>query len=109
MAKLPETGSFAAGRKAYNVNGCARCHALEPRDEGGSLPTVEREDAPANKGGGRKGPDLTTVGVNHSRDWILQHVRDPKVHQPRSRMPSFDDKISQADMNSLADFLAHQK
>jgi len=36
-------------------------------------------------------------------------VRNPKTHSPQSRMPAFADKINDADLQSLADYLASLK
>jgi mono/diheme cytochrome c family protein len=42
--------------------------------------------------------------------WLADHVRDPKSHNPRSRMPAFgEDKISETDLAALVDYLANLK
>jgi cbb3-type cytochrome oxidase cytochrome c subunit len=58
---------------------------------------------------GPKGPDLTTVGAKHTRDWIMEHVRNPKAHKPGSRMPPYEGKMDDAALAALGDFLASQK
>jgi cbb3-type cytochrome oxidase cytochrome c subunit len=58
------------------------------------------------------GPDLTMVGVDakHTKEWIADHVRNPKAHTPQSRMPaSGPEKISDADLDALAAYLASRK
>jgi mono/diheme cytochrome c family protein len=122
-AKLPGGEEFAAGKKAYAAQGCARCHKLG--DTGGGPPGGGRmgkmgppaeppggEAPPGPKGkagGGMGGPDLTAVGAKpeHTADWLAAHVRDPKSHSPSSRMPAYGpDKIPEADLKALAEYLA---
>jgi mono/diheme cytochrome c family protein len=55
---------------------------------------------------------LAHVGAKPDRtaQWLADHVRDPKSHNPRSRMPSFGpDKISDADLAALGEYLASLK
>ena len=62
--------------------------------------------------GGMGGPDLTKVGAEpeHTKQWITDHVRNPKAHKPQSRMPaSGPEKISDSDLSALADYLASRK
>jgi len=41
---------------------------------------------------------------------LADHIRDPKKHKPQSRMPAYgSDKISDADLTLLAQYLAGQK
>jgi cbb3-type cytochrome oxidase cytochrome c subunit len=78
----------AAGQSIYAANNCARCHAL-----GGQ--------------GGRMGPDLTRVGAAPGRtaQWLMEHVRNPKAHNPSSRMPAFS-SINDQDLTALGAYLA---
>jgi mono/diheme cytochrome c family protein len=85
------SGPFAAGRKVFEANGCARCHPM---------------------GGGRgKAPDLARVGAdpNHTVDWLEQHIRNPKAHNPGSRMPGYEGRIQPQDLRALAEYLASLK
>jgi len=93
-----DAGPYAAGNKVYEANRCARCHAIagQAADAGG-------------QGRRGKGPDLSKVGAKRDRDWIVEHVRNPKTHSPNSRMPPFGEKINDADLQSLADYLASLK
>ena len=62
------------------------------------------------RGRGPGGPDLSEVGTKHPRDYIIQHVRNAKGHNPRSRMPPYgEEKINATDMSALADYLASLK
>jgi mono/diheme cytochrome c family protein len=83
---------IAAGKGVFNSNGCARCHAV-----GGE--------------GGRQGPDLTHVGAEaeHTADWIVAHVKNPRTHNPRSRMPNFEGKINDKDLLALGAYLSSLK
>lgn len=94
---------FAAGRKVFDSNGCARCHSL---GEGGT-PQGPPESGPRRP----KGPDLSQVGANpaHTVPWIEEHIRNPKSHKPESKMPAFAEKISAEDLTALAEYLASLK
>ena len=128
LAKLPGGAEHAVGKKVYADNNCARCHKLgetggaamggmsgPPGGPGG--PGMGR--SPGGPGGpgmggrpGMGGPDLTKTGAaaDHTKDWLAAHVRDPKTHRQRSSMPpSGPDKISDADLDKLAAYLASQK
>jgi mono/diheme cytochrome c family protein len=55
---------------------------------------------------------LAHVGSKPDRtaQWLADHVRDPKSHNPGSRMPSFGpDKISDPDLAALGEYLASLK
>ena len=88
---LEETGAFAAGKKVYNAQDCSKCHSIDP-----------------NAGRG-KAPSLATEGKEHDAAWIAAHIKNPKTHSPMSRMPSYEGKISDADLKSLSEFLASLK
>ncbi|MFL5244173.1 MAG: MJ0042-type zinc finger domain-containing protein [Gemmataceae bacterium] len=62
-------------------------------------------------GGRNRGPDLSTVGrdPNDTVDWLMAFIREPTSKKPRSRMPGFEGKISEADLRSLAEYLASLK
>jgi mono/diheme cytochrome c family protein len=97
-AATPLTQAVSA-RPIFDQN-CAKCHTLP------GLPA-----SADGKGGRGKGPDLTRVGADttHTVDWIAEHIRNPKTHKPDSRMPSFDGKLSAADIRALAEMLAAMK
>ncbi|MHB8844613.1 MAG: c-type cytochrome [Nitrospirota bacterium] len=78
------------GAEIFKREKCRDCHTL-------------------NGTGGAVGPNLTYVGSRRSRDYILQQIRDPKSHNPRTEMPSFGERISEQDINALADYLAGMK
>ena len=80
--------AIAAGKAVFDANGCARCH-----------------------GGGGRAPDLSHEGSdpNHTPQWLAQHVKNPQSQNPRSRMPAFEGKISDQDLQSLGVYLASLK
>jgi mono/diheme cytochrome c family protein len=59
--------------------------------------------------GGSSAPNLTTVGSRRDRAYIYQQIKAPKSHNPNTDMPSFGDRISDQDINILADYLAGLK
>jgi mono/diheme cytochrome c family protein len=117
LSKLPGGAEYAVGKKVYADNNCARCHKLG--ETGGGGPEGMMGGPPSGVPGGKKGPrggkggpDLTTVGADpaHTKQWLSDHVRNPKVHKPQSRMPANGpEKISDADLSALADYLSSRK
>lgn len=58
------------------------------------------------------GPELTQVAAEeeHTREWLIEQIRDPKKHKPDGKMPSFGkDTISDEDLNKLVDYLLSLK
>ena len=82
----------AAGKAAYDTANCIKCHAIGEQ-------------------GGRMGPDLSHVAAEkeHTSDWIVAHVKNPKTHNPGSRMPAFAGKISDKDLLAIGAYLASLK
>ena len=87
-----DTALIAAGKTVFAANGCAKCHAV-----GGQ--------------GGRGGPDLSRTGAQagHTAQWLVEHIKNPKAHNPSSRMPGFQGKISDKDLLALGAYLASLK
>ena len=106
---------FAAGRKVFDSNGCARCHTIGGPQVAGGPPMAG--GPPGGKGmkggkmGGTKGPDLAKVGADpaHTVEWLSQHIRNAKSHKPDSRMPPYEGKIKPDDVKALAEYLASLK
>jgi mono/diheme cytochrome c family protein len=119
LAKLPGGDEFAAGKKVYADNKCANCHKLGDTGGGGGGMMAGGLLAPAPgatgtpvAGGPMAAPDLTKVGAmpERTRQWLTEHIRDAKKHKPQSRMPAFPtDKISDADLDKLVEYLASRK
>jgi cytochrome c1 len=54
---------------------------------------------------------LSHVGADpkDTIEWLTAFIKDPKAAKPQSRMPGFAGKFSEADLESLAEFLASLK
>jgi cbb3-type cytochrome oxidase cytochrome c subunit len=61
--------------------------------------------------GRMRGPDLATVGSDpeHTVEWLMEYVQNPKSKKPEARMPGFEGKISEPDLRALAEYLASLK
>jgi len=90
--KTAAPAAAASGRAVFDANGCAQCHRIGNQ-------------------GGRGGPDLTRAGSDprHTAAWIIEHVKNPKSHNPGSSMPGFEGRISDSDLAALGEYLAGLK
>lgn len=88
--KLTPSGPHAAGMKAFNDQDCGKCHRVVA-------------------GGRGKAPNLSNAGKEHDSAWLAAHIKNPKTHKPSSTMPSFEGKISDADLKALSEYLASLK
>ncbi|HEV8062638.1 MAG TPA: c-type cytochrome [Gemmataceae bacterium] len=96
-ADIDPSDKFAAGKTTFRTN-CARCHSTTAPGEGGKM-----------RGG--KAPNLAKVAADpeHTKEWLADHIRDPKSHKPQSTMPKFAGKLKEEDIKTLADYLASLK
>ncbi|MFL5342573.1 MAG: c-type cytochrome [Gemmataceae bacterium] len=116
-----DTPPHVAGKKALVANGCFGCHAVNgARAAGGPMggppggpgggPPPRGPGGPGGRPGGMmgggRGPDLGSEGKDpeHSVDWIMKFVRDPKSVKPEARMPK-QERISDEDLKAIADYL----
>jgi mono/diheme cytochrome c family protein len=123
-----DTGPFTGGKLVFAENRCARCHTINnvrlvarggerrggpPGERGGppmgGTPGEGRPGmGPGGPGGpGRnRGPDLGKVGQdpNHTVEWLMEQVRDPKSHKPDSKMPA-NQNLPDDQLHSLAEYL----
>jgi ubiquinol-cytochrome c reductase cytochrome b subunit len=76
------------GRKLYAKLQCSACHRIH--GEGGSF-----------------GPDLSFVGAQRDRDWLIRHFKNPQAVVPGSTMPPFD--LDQPSLDALTDYLLSLK
>jgi mono/diheme cytochrome c family protein len=76
------------GAELFDAHNCAACHRLGFR-------------------GGEAGPDLTLVGVRHTRAWIETWLLSPRAWHPGTMMPQ--QGLSKTDRAELATFLSEQK
>ena len=82
--------SNSRAKQLMTENKCLECHMFKGK-------------------GGAVGPNLTSVGGRRNRDYIYTQIKDPKSHNPRTAMPSFGDRLSENDINILADYLSSLK
>ncbi len=74
------------GKAVFEASNCGNCH-----------------------GPGKNAPDLSKIGGEHDAIWIVAHVKNPKVHNPGSRMPGYEGKISETDLQAMGSYLASLK
>jgi mono/diheme cytochrome c family protein len=110
VAVAPE---LAPGRKVFEANGCAKCHAVGGGFAmGGGPPIPGKGPGPGGPFMGKgRGPDLGKVAADaaHTPEWLTEHIRNAKAHEPQSRMPPFEGKISAEDMQALVKYLGSLK
>lgn len=79
---------------------CAKCHARAGQPGGPDI-------------GGSVGPDISKVGAQRDAKWLADYIRDPKSIKPGAQgarmMPAFGQTLSDAQIRSLAEYLAAQK
>lgn len=59
--------------------------------------------------GGTVGPDLTTIGERRDQAGIRAVIEDPAAVYGQSRMPAFKDRLTGAQIEALAEYLAGRK
>ncbi len=94
VKKKPAGGdktAIAAGKKVYDANGCANCHAIHGV-------------------GGNSGTNLTNVGADpkHTPKWMETAVVNPKAIHPDSSMPAYD-SLDAKDLKNLVAYLGSLK
>jgi hypothetical protein len=99
----PTPATFARvmekGEEVYRDEACWRCHTRSARPLAGRDrrigspsypgPTQNALRVPRLFGAKRLGPDLIQEAGNHSNDWQVAHLWEPRVLVPPSLMPSF--------------------
>jgi cytochrome c oxidase subunit 2 len=82
----------ATGGAGLFASHCAKCHATEA-------------------GARSKSPNLAGIGSKPDKnaDWIATHIKNPQSQNPQSKMPAFADKLSDADVKSIAEYLTTLK
>lgn len=80
--------AVAGGRALYEGLGCAGCHRV-------------------HGAGGAVGPDLSYVGETRTRDWLIQHFRDPQSTSQGSIMPKFP--LKEQELNDLTAYMLSLK
>lgn len=80
------SASARKGAGIFESMGCRACHKIDGT-------------------GGAVGPDLSNEALKgRSRDWLAAQIRNPKVHDPQSAMPSFR-TLSTGQIDNLVDYL----
>ena len=82
FSQAPSDPLAAAG--IFVSSGCDACHKV-------------------NGSGGTLGPALNGVAARHSREWVAQHLRNPKSQIPGTAMPAFS--FSDHDRDLLISYL----
>jgi cbb3-type cytochrome oxidase cytochrome c subunit len=62
--------TVSRGEEIFLSEGCTNCHNFKGK-------------------GGELAPDLTAVGQRRSTVWIMTQIKNPRSHNPDSRMPEF--------------------
>lgn len=88
----------ASGPQGLFDTHCSKCHAQAGEPGGPSI-------------GSSKGPNLTRIGAEPGRtvDFLADYIRDPKTREPKAKMPGFENKLSNDEIRSLAEYLAAKK
>lgn len=80
------SASVKAGAELFTSQGCIACHTVHGQ-------------------GGNIGPNLSDIGSQGLSDrWLTTQIRDPKVHDSSTAMPSFG-SLSDQQVKNLVDFL----
>jgi ubiquinol-cytochrome c reductase cytochrome b subunit len=74
---------------------CVRCHRLDG-DGGGS---ADDED----------GPDLSAIGAKHDATTLRRWIADPEAVKPDATMPAFSSRLTPAELDAIAAYLAARR
>ncbi|MGC4375506.1 cytochrome c oxidase subunit II [Fictibacillus sp. Mic-4] len=96
-ATAKSTADTAAGQKVFKQN-CMSCHAV-------------------GKDGGNTAPNLTGFGdkeriagiLDHNKENLKKWIHDPQKVKPGNNMPKFGGKLSDEDIDAVADYLMSLK
>lgn len=59
--------------------------------------------------GGTDGPDLSRIGAEHDADYLKRLIADPESVNPDAEMPKFQKRLTDAELNAVANYLAARK
>ncbi len=86
---LPAAGAeIEKGKKLYEERRCGICHVITGQ-------------------GSKIGPDLSNVGNQRDRGWLMRFLKDPKGTIPGAKMLSV--KATEAELSALTDYLLSLK
>lgn len=103
-----------SGESVYVSEGCIHCHSQFSRPDSLDTEIYGPATLPDSHPGGavlignrRQGPDLSSVGLRRSRQWNREHLIDPDLVSPGSRMPSYRHLFEAGDLRGdvLLDYL----
>ena len=80
--------TVASGRSVFEKFQCAACHRI-------------------HGAGGAVGPDLSFVGDQRNREWLIKHFLDPQSTSPGSIMPKFT--LDEQQLNELTAYMLSLK
>lgn len=91
-----DSSRAVSGEGVYVSEGCIHCHSQFSRPDSLDTEIYGPATLPDSQLGGavlignrRQGPDLSSVGLRRSRQWNREHLIDPHLVSPGSRMPSY--------------------
>ncbi len=89
ISSLPTLSpSVLRGKAVYHELDCAACHRIHGAGEA-------------------FGPDLSYIGELRSRDWFIQHFKDPQSLVPDSMMPAYG--LEEQALHDLTDYMLSLK
>jgi len=88
MACSPPASSIAKGKEIFTSEQCPTCHYFRGLGKEGGI-------------------DLSEVGRRRSKPWIIEHIENPKIHDPNIGMPSFA-HLGKTKIGALAEFLTSE-
>jgi mono/diheme cytochrome c family protein len=84
--------ALGSNQTAIDVYGryCSTCHSLDGE-------------------GATTAPDLSRAGSKHDAMWLRDWITDPPSVQFDATMPPFGDRLDEAQMNAIVNYLAARK
>lgn len=79
------------GSELFTRKGCIGCHSLKGHDGAEGL----------------MGPDLSKIGKERDREFLISWIRDPQSQKPGTPMPTLG--LSQKEAEALADYLLAER
>jgi cytochrome c oxidase subunit II len=94
----PTTALATQGQDIFKKS-CISCHAVSPNDK-----------RPAQA---RMAPNLATFGdreriagiLDHNKENLKKYIKNPQAYKPGNKMPSFENQLSDQDLDALAEYL----
>lgn len=91
LVVAPSAMAAPAGEELFTRKGCIGCHTLKGHDGAE----------------GQLGPDLSKIGKERDRAFLVPWIRDPQAQKPGSAMPTLD--LTQKEAEALADYLLSER